>query len=761
MNPLLWAGLALALVVIGLLWRAWQAEAIEMYVVQAPLAEDIDPAQLIRTLHGLLKTWPQRLRRPQPHLVWEITGSGGQINFQIGMAPSQRRLVRDLLSAAHPGLELEGVSGSGPAARVSRATRLVLAQPSRYPIRTERPETGLDPVWAALGRTGPDERLTMQILFRPRAWTWNRGAILLANRMRLGGHANWLWEAISPSRSLTTATPLARRQAASIEAKAAELAFTVAARAVAATPSRRSSRHWLSVLVSCLRVLSAENSIRRRPVFFPGRFNHLFQTHQMPLTGRFTLNAAELAGLVHLPGAPRPGLASVTAGRVPPPLGVLSVGRILGRAAGATGSQVVAQADADSVLHTFVTGATGSGKSTLLKHVAVQAMQAGDAVVVIDPGADLVTDLIGLIPLARRQDVILISPAESGWSLGLNPLEVRPGGESTLVADEVLAIIRHGMPEGWEWGIMTQQILQAALVTLARRPGSTLAHVPTLLTDRAYRAEVLRDGLDPALRGFWSWFEGLSDAQRNQAITAPLHRLRLFLLMPRVRRLLCQPHSTLDLRAAIDNRAIILADLNTAQWGEGASSLVGSILYSRLLQALRSRVDVPADRRPRVSLVIDEFARYVGYSASGFEEAVSQGRRLGLALYLATQHLGQLSRELREALSANARTRIAFQTGRDDAQAEAAAMAPMDAAALMNLPRFRAAVRLAISGQTSPAFTIDTLPPPVSAGVDPAMLEAAQRRHARPVAVVDQEILRSLSGPERPTPTGPVGRRPR
>src|SRR5205807_6072291 len=100
-------------------------------------------------------------------------------------------------------------------------------------------------------------------------------------------------------------------------------------------------------------------------------------------------------------------------------------------------------------------------------------------------------------------------------------------------------------------------------------------------------------------------------------------------------------------------------------------------------------------------------------------ETLEQARGLGLALTLLHQHMGQLPQDTRESILTNARTRVVFQCGPEDARTFAREFAPLDAGSLMNLPRFNAAVRMAANGQTSSPFTIRTLqaPAPTEPGI--------------------------------------------
>jgi len=310
----------------------------------------------------------------------------------------------------------------------------------------------------------------------------------------------------------------------------------------------------------------------------------------------------------------------------------------------------------------------------------------------------------------------------------------------------------------------TDDILKSTLLTLLRRPDSTLAHIPLLLTDAAFRSRTIGAARDPlALDSFWIWFNKLTEYQRNEAIGPVLNKLRDFLLRPRLRRVLCQPRSTVDLRTVVDSGQILLADLSVGRWGETTSALLGSFLVAKLWQAVLARAARPEGERRDFFLFIDEFQHFLGISGP-FGDALAEARSLRLSLTIANQHLGQLPRELRDAVASNARSRAVFQCGPDDAATLEREFAPLRAATLMALPRFEMAVRLSIDGRTSEPFTARSLPPSIPA--DPAIAAAARSaslaRYGRPGAAVDDELRMLLAPTMAPAPEGlGVGRRTR
>ena len=144
-----------------------------------------------------------------------------------------------------------------------------------------------------------------------------------------------------------------------------------------------------------------------------------------------------------------------------------------------------------------------------------------------------------------------------------------------------------------------------------------------------------------------------------------------------------------------------------------------------------------------------------------FEELLPEARGYGLALHLAHQHLGQLPRELHDALSANARTKVYFTCSPEDARALERHVAPqLSAYDLSHLGGYQAAVRLVAGGSELPACTIRTrpAPPAIPGRAEPARAAARDpvRPHRQPTprrdatAGVRGRRRRAAAQPERP-----------
>ncbi|HEV2010901.1 MAG TPA: hypothetical protein VGS17_07745, partial [Candidatus Limnocylindria bacterium] len=657
--------------------------------------------------HALLRPSHQRLVRGQPWIALELSGREGLLSFQVWIPLGEEPLVASLLRAAYPDVELTPLADGTPGHIAAQAcARVQLAERSDLPIRTVFPADPFGGLLSAVAAARDGESITFQLLVRPRSSGWQLRAKLRAQRLRDG--RGWSLLGLA-STSRRTAMRFEREQAAAIEAKAANPGFDCELWVAAVADRDARAREHVRAVGASLRPYAAANSFRLRFARPNPRFARRFAGRAYFGHGGFILTPAELAAIWHLPTDAQPQVETIRSPKLPPPVGVSRGERVLGRSNWRGDDRPVGLSIADSREHLYLLGPTGTGKSTAMLNLAAQDIAAGRGVGVLDPKGDLVRELLARIPRERIKDVILIAPDDNDLVVGINPLECAIGEDPDLVAENTLTIFKRIYERSW--GMRTDDILKAALLTLLRRPGSTLAHVPLLLTNAPFRTRILRDVQDPlGLDQFWRWFGQLSDAQRTEATGPVLNKLRDFLIRPRLRRLLCQSSSKVDLRKVVDTGQILLADLSVGRWGATPSALIGSFLIAKLWQAVLARSGTPEEDRRDFFLFIDEFQQFLGI-AGPFADALAQARSLHLSLTIANQHLGQLSADLRQAITSNARSRAVFQCGQDDASTLARQFAPLDAAALMSLPRFAMAARLSIDGQTSDAFTMRTLPP--------------------------------------------------
>jgi uncharacterized protein DUF87 len=316
--------------------------------------------------------------------------------------------------------------------------------------------------------------------------------------------------------------------------------------------------------------------------------------------------------------------------------------------------------------HFAVLGKSGVGKTTLLRNMIISDLCSGAGLTVLDPHGSLIEEILAHIPRSRVNDVIYINPAHRERIVGLNVLEsVRPE-ERHLVVQSIISIVKHAFPDSW--GPRSEWVLEHAVMALLESPDSpALIALPKLLTNKAYRAEILSHVTDPAIRAWFDLYDAQPEKVRDEWISPLLNKVSKFVTNPLLRAVIGQQRSSFDFRWALDHRKVILINASKGALGESASSVLGSLIVTKLALASLSRQDIPEkDRAPHL-LYIDE-AHNFGYGVD-YSTILAESRKYALGLVLGSQTLVQFSESTVGAIFGNVASIASYRVGHDDAQA--------------------------------------------------------------------------------------------
>lgn len=474
--------------------------------------------------------------------------------------------------------------------------------------------------------------------------------------------------------------------------------------------------------------------------------------------GRY-MSVAELAAVIGwaIDGPDLPGLELGASRRLVPSQALARRGRILGTSDFAGVTRPVAITPTASTRGLYLLGPTGTGKTSLIKNLVCDDLAAGRGLAVVETNGDLVQDLLDLIPPERAADVVLIDPTDPTFAVGFNPFA--GSSDPSLVADQLGELF--GRLWKAYWGPRTAQLAHMGLLTLARRPGSTLLDLPRLFHDHDVRGRYLADLDDPVgLEPDWQWFEHLSQREKS-AVTAPLlNKVRQFTSRPSIRAIMGQATPQTTMRSIMAERKILLCYLPKGLIGSETATLLGCLVLTSVWQAATERAGLPIAQRQPFALYVDEVQDFAS-APIPWDEMFAQGRKYGLALTVAHQNLDQLPRELREVILANARSKAVFALSASDAHVMERLFAPaLTAHDLQALDAYAVAALVALdNGATARPVTLTTPPPPPSAGSAKQVRRASQQRYARRRSDVENN-LRAHMRRARP-PVAPVGRRRR
>jgi len=759
-------------------------EGAHLVVILAP--PDVDPygaSTLWMNLVALLRPGWRRLISGQPHLGFEITSSDAGLTMAVwvpGSVPVE--FISRSIEAAWPGARTTTVVATPPLTGSGTSTggQLRLSRPEHFPIKTDHKVDPLRPLLGALASFVEGESACLQILARPvtgrRLATLHKAAVARRAGLPTTRTARFMdLVTPGPTAKASEVDPSRSGEVADILEKSGQPCWAISVRyGVAtsdvgpATKARLAGR--AHAVASSFALFSGRNHFVRR---------RLANSAKVLAGRRFgkgdLVSVAELAALAHLPtDISVPGLSRAGARAVAPPPAVarfssaaqsLELARtahdeaetneaattavpktaatkavipidrpkVLGDAQ-AGGRRAVSLSVADARFHLHVMGATGSGKSTLLTNLVLGDVEAGRGVVVIDPKGDLITDLCDRLPEGSEERTVLIDPQDP---LAAPVLNVLDGADPDLVVDNLVGIFRSIFAAFW--GPRTDDIFRSACLTLMRYAVATgtptcLADVPRLLSDDKFRAPRVAAVVDDTvgLGGFWLSYEAMSESNRAQVIGPLMNKLRAFLLRDFVRSVVGRPGSSFEMGDVLDG-GVCLVRVPKGILGEETAKLLGSFVVAQVWQTALHRARLGQSARVDATLVVDECQNFLNLPRS-FDEMLAEARGYRLSMVLAHQHLGQLPRELREAVSANARSKVWFSMSPEDAHVLSRHVAPeVSEHDLTHLGAYTAATRLVVDGEETAAFTLCTRP---VAAVQPGRAEAIRKAnralHARP-----------------------------
>ncbi|MCL4540325.1 MAG: TraM recognition domain-containing protein [Bacteroidetes bacterium] len=387
--------------------------------------------------------------------------------------------------------------------------------------------------------------------------------------------------------------------------------------------------------------------------------------------------------------------------------------------------------------HMYIIGKTGTGKSSLIANMALSDIRAGNGIGLLDPHGDLSEDILNRIPKERIDDVVYFNPADLEYPIGFNPLQKVPKDKQHLIVSGIISVFRMIWSEFW--GPRLEHILRYSLFTLLEYPGSTLLDLPRLLTDPAFRKEVLAHLSQREILSFWfNEFDKYSAWLRSEVISPILNKVGQFLVNLPLRNIIGQTNSTFDLAAVMDGRKILIANLAKGKIGEDNTSVLGSLLLTEIWLKMLERAETPERERIPFYLYVDEFHSFITLS---FAAILSESRKYGLNMVMANQYLTQLDEKVRDAIFGNVGSIISFRVGAEDAKYLAREFSPFMEEDFTNLPNYNIYLRLMIDGVTSTPFSGTTLQlRQVEDSCAEEITRMSQKKHGTERTIVERDI---------------------
>lgn len=517
-------------------------------------------------------------------LVWEARCKNSKMRYIIGTPKWSVSRIQEVL-CAHTNVQFTGDVQREP---VTEVRKLKISKPV-LSLNTEVSAAMIRAALAAMTGAAADTECVLQIVL---------GAAFAPSttpKHLPDPNATWLDAVLGNVHSASS------EQRKAVREKADQYSYDAVIRVGIAG---KNSTTRLHNIVSALRTLESAGVHIRTDKEQPEHLDSASLPWRMPLR----LSVKEVACFLLLPAGEEelPGIPGLHPKLLLPPKWYKEPTRITERRAFATTldgePKLLSIAPKDALEHTVLLGPTGSGKSTAMQTLILSDIRAGRSVLVLDPKADLVTELLERIPEDRKDDIVVIDPSDPA-PVGFNPLMYNR--DPSLTADAILAVFQELFAQNW--GIRSADVLSGALLTLARIRRANLLWLPQLLTDENFRRKITSQISDPiALNPFWSHFEAMRDTERRTEIAPVLNKLRQITYRPGLRNVLGQSEPKFSLTDLFYKRRIVLVPLNRGLIGAESARLLGSLIVGLTWTLALSRANVAPEKRHMVSIYIDE-----------------------------------------------------------------------------------------------------------------------------------------------------------
>lgn len=330
--------------------------------------------------------------------------------------------------------------------------------------------------------------------------------------------------------------------------------------------------------------------------------------------------------------------------------------------------------------HTYITAMTGHGKSvcmeSILNHYLTENTET--AVVLLDPHGDLATPCGRLQSNRDSGRLVYIKPSlNPKLTPTVNPFDIQSTDWQTInkSSDALIEVFKDVMRADGDGAKFTPQmvtVLKPVIATLLHMEGSSFTDLVRFLDDDpseyqtylSYAKKVLTNPMQ-------------LEALNKDFLKDSFNPTKLS-IKTKIRNLLNDDfffnflvgESTLDLKQALDNKAVVIFDLSDIT--DNAQTAIGRFVMATITNIARQRANIPESQRTPIHLFVDECQNFVSLS---MKKILTETRKYGLHGTFAQQFTGQgMDTEMKKAIIGNSAVKITGKNGTGEMKIMAAEM---------------------------------------------------------------------------------------
>lgn len=298
--------------------------------------------------------------------------------------------------------------------------------------------------------------------------------------------------------------------------------------------------------------------------------------------------------------------------------------------------------------HVLITGNTGSGKSELLKLLLYElAIKTNECIILIDPHGDLSSQLAYVLGDELKERLIYFDPflleSEEKYPV-INPLFIDSDNAQTrdTLASHLTSALCELLPN--EFSLNMKTFLLPCISILLQKQNATFIDLQKLIKgDKDLMQFVKSNSGHHSL-----FFDNINDSLYHSTKSAIFTKLQSLLNSRAFYNITCN-ENTIHLSKAIQERKIILFNLDKGRMGEEQSQAFGKLIMAQIKNHVMQQTEY---NRNRVYLAIDEAHNFVSDS---MESIIIETRKYNLSLFLSSQSSKQFGK-IEDTLLANVGT---------------------------------------------------------------------------------------------------------
>ncbi|WP_277064053.1 ATP-binding protein [Schaalia cardiffensis] len=376
----------------------------------------------------------------------------------------------------------------------------------------------------------------------------------------------------------------------------------------------------------------------------------------------------------------------------------------IGSAIDPVGHKIDVRLDHEGALqHLQILGASGTGKSSLEAALVHSFATAGRGGLVLDPHGHLIDRILVELPDEAIERTVVVRCADLEHPA---PVSLFGAADFETVCTRYIELF-YAILDPDRTGIVGprfERIFRQMVSVLHFLFGEDvpLPLIPTLLNDadRLRSACSLIAKENPSLA---QEIHGELLANRSHDFTEVVAwasaKIERLMRTPHMRAALGTGADCLDMRSAMQESNIVLIDLSSLRIGRDQALMLGTLWLEKTALAM---VERPHGASP-FHIVVDEAHLFRN---SPLSQMLAEGRKFGIAIALAHQHMGQLSKDLHDAAEGNASSVVAFRTAVQDLPAVLQRLGHWEGDSPSRLPNMKALATLATPIGQSPPFML-------------------------------------------------------